>query len=251
LVAVLLVGMPLAVAVWSNRRTALLHALLWATAAWLAWIWNAATGDMAARYISLCLTACAGVAVLGARRPGVAAWNAVVGGLLTVLLIPLAQELFLGTSWLTGPVWKTFLGITLAVGILNYLPTRLWLGSIWLFVACLIELLGLDVERRPMLDWFPFGVAALSIWSSWGLIRWGRQVEGGCDSLWRDFRDRLGFVWGQRVREQFNAAAQHANLDVELTWRGLRTKTRAAPTDSQGATARELLSALVQRFGVN
>jgi len=35
---------------------------------------------------------CAGVAVLGARRPGMTAWNFVVAGLLAVLLLPVARD---------------------------------------------------------------------------------------------------------------------------------------------------------------
>src|SRR5260370_29588710 len=91
-----------AVALWiawlANRRTALAHALAWATAAWLAWGWASFVGfaDLNARadlgrYVALCLTGCAAVAVLGARRPGVAAWNFVVLGLLAILLLPLAD----------------------------------------------------------------------------------------------------------------------------------------------------------------
>jgi hypothetical protein len=39
------------------------------------------------RYLALCLTGCVGVAVLGARRPGVGAWDFVLLGLLAVLLL--------------------------------------------------------------------------------------------------------------------------------------------------------------------
>jgi hypothetical protein len=250
LVAVALLGIPLSMAVWANRPTTLLHALLWAVTAWLAWIWNAATGEMTARYISLCLTACAGVAVLGARRPGAAAWNAVVAGLLAVLMIPLAQELFIGASWLSGPLWKTFLGITLAVGILNYLPTRLWLSSIALFAASLAELRSLENERPAKFDWLLIAVVAAIFVSTWSVIRGRKGGDQGCDSLWCDFRDRFGFVWAQRLREQFNAAAQHAHFDVGLTWNGLRTKPGAMPDENQSAAAREMLSTLVQRFGM-
>src|SRR5262249_47999927 len=111
LVVVVLAGIPLARAWWANRDTALSHAMVWFTLAWLAWIWNAAIGDLSARYLSLCLTACAGVAVLGARRPGVVAWNVVVVGLLAVLVIPLGQDYLAGNSWLLGPIWRTFLGV--------------------------------------------------------------------------------------------------------------------------------------------
>ena len=68
-------GIPLAWSWRANRHTTLVHALNWAVAAWLAWAGLALTpeeqgaGATTARYLALCLTGCAGIAVLGARRP--------------------------------------------------------------------------------------------------------------------------------------------------------------------------------------
>jgi hypothetical protein len=250
LVAVILAGIPLGRALWANRHTALAFALIWAALAWVGWIWNVAAGELTARYLSLCLTACAGIAVLGARRPGVIAWNVVVGGLLAVLLVPLGQDFVAGTSWLTDAVWKTFLGIVLGAGTLNYLPTRLWPASLALLAACLLELAKLESSPRPWLNVLAIDVAALALWLSWGLTRMARATDKGCDRLWQQFRDRFGFVWAQRVREQFNAAVQHANMDVDLAWSGPRTKTGAAMDENQTAAARQLLVALMQRFGM-
>ena len=64
----------------ANRRTTLRHALCWTVAAWAAWAATVAADAAAVpanpdslRYVALSLTGCAGVAVLGARRPGVGA----------------------------------------------------------------------------------------------------------------------------------------------------------------------------------
>src|SRR5262245_40582418 len=91
---------PLAEACRANRGTTLRQAVLWALVGWAAWVgaaWAGALGPGAdagpVRYVALCLSGCAGVAVLGARRPGVGAWNFVVIGLLAVLLRPLAEGL--------------------------------------------------------------------------------------------------------------------------------------------------------------
>src|SRR5580704_14943166 len=84
---------PLALAWWSNRRTTLVHALSWALAAWTCWCGLfLQEGREAGRYLALCLTGCAGIAVLGARRPIVGAWNFVLVGLLAVLLLPLGEQ---------------------------------------------------------------------------------------------------------------------------------------------------------------
>src|SRR5262249_23872442 len=85
----------------ANRNTSLLHAVTWAGAAWVAWggmiLVGMETGPSIdlrpGTYLALCLTGCAGVAVLGARRPGVGAWNFVLFGLLAVMLLPLAERL--------------------------------------------------------------------------------------------------------------------------------------------------------------
>src|SRR5262245_40332365 len=112
----------------ANRRTTLRQAVLWATAAWAAWVLvflgPALTADFdpaLGRHAALALTVCAGVAVLGARRPGGAAGNFVVCGLLVVLMLPVAEGL--GTPRL-DTAHAVFLGATLAVGLLNYLRTR-------------------------------------------------------------------------------------------------------------------------------
>src|SRR5262249_14364415 len=129
LAAALLTGFyPLARALAANRSTTLRPTLAWAAATQAALA--AAALDPASRtlsYLALCLGGCAGVAVLGARRPGVGAWNFVLGGLLAVLLLPVATGL--GTPRLE-PAHLIFLGATLTVGLLNYLPTRIGVAAV-------------------------------------------------------------------------------------------------------------------------
>src|SRR5437588_7817698 len=90
-------SVPVLRAWWLNRSCALIHASTWAIAAWLTWVASAAAGTPFARYMALAMTACAGVAVLGARRPGAAAWHAVVAGLLALFLMTPAHGLFADT----------------------------------------------------------------------------------------------------------------------------------------------------------
>src|SRR6516225_8638116 len=96
---------PLAIAWRANRATTLRHALVWACAAGVAWVLAFFLADYysdnaarLARYVALCLTSCAAVAVLGARRPGVTAWNFVVLGLLAVHLLPVAEGALTGSG---------------------------------------------------------------------------------------------------------------------------------------------------------
>src|SRR4051812_14823774 len=80
------------------RETSLSHALSWFLLAWACWAWLVLDDNETLRYLALCMTGCAGVAVLGARRPYVGAWNFVVLGLLAVMMLPVVEALILRTS---------------------------------------------------------------------------------------------------------------------------------------------------------
>lgn len=245
----------------ANRHTSLRQAMTWAVGAWGGWLLAAVAelvrGDNVPemRYVALCLTGCAGVAVLGARRPGVGPWNFVVAGLLAVLLLPFAE------GWVTGKplhldgVRAVFLGATLAVGVLNYLPTRLTGAALLLALGCACEIavltapahwLSMAYQDDPYLNGWP----GLIPWFGFAAVRLSASPASEFDRLWLDFRDRFGLVWGQRLREQFNNAARHAGWPVVLRWQGLRLTPGAAlpaavPQDEIVTTLR----ALLKRFG--
>src|SRR6476661_4532490 len=84
--------LPLFSAWWKNRRASLQLTFVWAAFAWFTWGWAFLATDTepsavsSTRYIALGMTGAAGIAVLGARRPQVLAWNLVLVGLLPALL---------------------------------------------------------------------------------------------------------------------------------------------------------------------
>lgn len=252
LAALVLLGLiPLGRALWVNRATSLLHALVWTTIAWLMWGLASLLEDESAmapaRYCALCLTGCAGVAVLGARRPHVFAWNFVVLGLFAVMVLPLVESSIIGTHSLDGLRLFFMIG-TIAVGIVNYVPTRLAPVAVMLAFICAGEMIRLQAperyayfkEKRPI-D-FEF---TLTPWLAWLCLRSRKSDVSEFDRLWLDFRDRWGLVWSQRVREQFNNAAENAGLAVNLAWRGLRHEDKS-PADQERLL--ELLRATLQRF---
>ncbi|HEY7427603.1 MAG TPA: hypothetical protein VH682_25455 [Gemmataceae bacterium] len=240
---------PLAQALRANRHTTLWQPLLWALLAWAAWTgaaWNRVLcpgeNEQLACYGALCLTGCAGVAVLGARRPGVAAWNFVVVGLLAVLLLPVLNGL--GEPHLEAMHWL-FLGVTLAVPILNYLPTRLSLAAVLLAAGCGCEMAVLLGAAPQAMHSTGMGCLGISPWAA-AFFR-GRAVGTAFDRLWLAYRDRFGFVWGQRMREQFNRAAHHAGWLVTLRWHGLHAAAPEPVPDPAELLA--LLRAVLKRFG--
>ncbi len=231
-------GGPLFLAWRANQRTTLLPSIGWAGGAWASWLLtfvalaledadNAALG----RHLSLTLTGCAGVAVLGARRPGVQAWNFVVCGLLAVLVLPLAQGRI-------DPAFRIFLGATLLIGLTNYLPTRAGPAALLIGVGCALEFADIQNEAAGV-------CMGLGPWLAWFLLRRRAQVSEG-DALWLNFRDRFGVVWGQRLREQMNRACANAHWPASLSWSGLEMRAGADATKVLDA-----LQALLKRFEVD
>ena len=216
--------------------TTLRHAVAWAMAAWLAWEVAWLRGGTGWRYFALCLAGCAGVAVLGARRPGAGAWNFVVAGLLLVLCRPYLDGF--GTLRLE-PANLIFLGLVLAVGVGNYLPTRGGLAAALFAGWCGVELgvLAGLVDTAPGV--MPLTLATVP-WLALILMSRSKGQPHEVDRAWRSFRDAFGFLWAQRVRDQFNRAAANADLNVELTWAGLRGEG-----NEQALT---LLRSVLQRF---
>jgi hypothetical protein len=248
---------PLAQAFRSNGRTSLSHALVWAGGTWLAWgaalacalIWPDSF-PVTATYGALAMTGCAGMAVLGARRPGVMAWNFVVAGLLIVLLLPLAEgwgELRL------SPVRLIFLAMTLAVVPFNYLATRMSVAALVLVTGCGLELTGLSshagIGSAAAPDWLAGAggpLVALSPWIAWGLMKTKASPASEFNALWLDFRDRFGVTWSLRMREQFNRAAANAGWQARLGWSGLH----GPPEEMVQPDQLQTLRALLKRFGL-
>jgi hypothetical protein len=242
---------PLVQALRANRRTTLRQPLGWAFAAWLAWtgvawerVLRSAGESSLTTYVALCLTGCAGIAVLGARRPGAAAWNFVVVALLAVLLLPILMGL--GAPKLE-PAQQLFLGATLMLSLLNYLPTLLRWGMSLIMLGCgteMVRLVGWAVPSTVV----ELGLLLLALgpWAAW--VGQARRTSSASDfdRLWLSYRDRFGWAWGQRICEQFNHAARHAGWPVVLRWSGLQATAPHALPEPEALLA--LLRALLKRF---
>jgi len=244
-------GLPIGAAWWANRDNALAHTLFWGILAWLAWLASAVIASVESRYLALGLTACAGVAVLGARRPGVGAWNGAVVGLLAVLLLPLAQAILASGTVSIHEIARGFLALLLIVVSGNYLPTRLGFGALALLFACLMELWHIDRENVDASRCWPVIMAAVSPWLAAVAIRLRRSPQlYPADQLWSDFRVRFGVVWALRLQDQFNHSARNSGLGLELGWGGVHSLQGTALTDADKAASLELMVALLQRFGL-
>lgn len=244
---------PLASALVANRRHAIHHALIWAAFAWCTWLTASAflafaRDNSPLRYLALCLTGCAAIAVLGARRPHVGAWNAVIAALLAVMLLPLLEGALLGSE--TFDLLRiVLLAGTILMGVVNYLPTRFAPAAITLGLACGSQLILMDAQIAQRFDnemLILFADACLAITPWLALATWAvrRTPARGSDALWQSFRDRFGLFWALRVREQFNRAAANSGWSAHLTWTGLQGDINS----EQEAAIEKTAHALLQRF---
>jgi hypothetical protein len=163
------------------------------------------------------------------------------------MLLPLVEMLFFGTQRV-DKLRLSFLAGTIAVGVLNYLPTRLAPAALLLLSAVGFEFAFIlmpepvpDDGERLVID----GYLALVPWIAWACIWSRRAAVRDFDRLWLRFRDSWGLMWSQRVREHFNNAAQNAGWGVRLSWRGL-VEEKQTPADQEKIV--ETLRATLQRF---
>jgi hypothetical protein len=233
----------LALAVRANWRTALNWSIAWAVAAWLVMSFSFWVDSPALKYLALVLTGCAGVSVLGARRPGSTAWQFVVVGLFVMLLLPWMEKALLNIPLERGGVRTIFLAGLLGTVALNYLPTRLALPALAMAAAGAVLFAqltyGFADERIAGIAHF-CAVAAPAL--GWVSLRIGRSDASSSNRLWRDFRDRFGAIWALRVLDQFNRSAANAGSAARLSWSGVR-----GPDDRD---TYDRLVALIKRFGI-
>jgi hypothetical protein len=229
----------------ANRATSLAHAVVWVNVAWFAWglvwLYRAIWPDeefIVLAYLALCFTSCAAMAVLGARRPGMGAWNFVVAALFAILLLPLAEG------------WGEFVLATLLVIPFNYTLTRLGGAALAVFVGCGILMaapfghLGSSQGEERLAVEIGQALIVLSPW--FALMQMARLPKSlsSFDRIWFDFRDRFGMIWALRVREQFNRAAANTGWPVRLSWSGSKNMSEEVSLPAVRA-----LQALLKRFG--
>jgi hypothetical protein len=117
-----------------------------------------------------------------------------------------------------------FMAGVVAVGVLNYLPTRFAPAAVLLAVGCGLETtIWLNPDQWDA-EPLPAGpvLVGLSPWLVYLQAAGWKGPPNEFDRLWLRFRNRFGLVWSQRLREQFNRAAANAGWPVVLRWQGLR-----------------------------
>jgi hypothetical protein len=267
--AFVLVGLAAAILpLWRGRRcvvgTTLVAAWVWAMVSWCsllaafietaypieaeeaAWIYSH-------YFAAAATTFCPGMAVLGAKRPQHIAWQWVVLALWVVLASPAAQWEWLATEPSLHGTWQCLLLALIAMGVVNYLPTRHAVEAIlfgvgqWLLLSAFLPGGGLPQGLRGAMGMPLIYLAICLLW------RPHKQPanEDPLERLWRDFRDLYGLLWGLRVAERFNTQAKAGGRTVTLSWGGFHTPSGSglaglAPEERQAVV--DNLSSWLRRF---
>lgn len=247
--AVAVVGsttIPLFVAWRANRGWTIRHALVWGWIAWLSWLGFAWLPCAETAYATVTMTGAAGVAVLGARRPGIMAWNFIVASLLIVLWLGWAEGLLAGSGLKLGSVRLAFVVGLILTTVLNYVPTVVMLSALFVGAACAVNLVSL---WRADDHWSTLTIMSLGlgVWvGCFGPTTLRRRKDASSfDQIWFAFRNRYGAIWSERLREQFNNAAKHNGWPVYLKWAGLHTIAKKDQQQTISDTSKECYEALV------
>jgi hypothetical protein len=250
-------------------QTTLVGAWWWSAAALAAWsgvevaaAFSAAHGGIRAfeplRLAAMSLGFCPVVALIGAKRPQHRAWGFVVLSLWAILSLP-AAELFLlhrGQRLDIGAARGGLLWVLILLGPISFAATRYWLASL-LFSAGQVLAFSPHlavIHRRLLLNSELAGLClcAAAIAAAWLVSRRTTAAANEYDRLWLDFRDTYGLLWGLRVQERINAAAQQSGWNLQLTWGGFRDAASDRPLTAIDPVAeagfRATFRGLLRRF---
>jgi hypothetical protein len=197
------------------------------------------------------------IALLGAKRPQDRAWQLIVLSFWVLFALPAAQAWLLRSEsppsmhWL----WSCFLFLPAIFGATNYLPTRFWSAAILAAAGQIV----LHWQYRPFASatgshvFPPWGLGLLAAGAVVAALIARRRVAAGdpLDSLWIDFRNQFGAVWGLRIAERINSQAKQSGWQLTVGWHGFTTSDGGS-IDSAGASVRPELEAalrtLLRRF---
>jgi hypothetical protein len=210
--------------------------------------------QQALNFAAATTTFCPLMAVLGAKRPQHRAWQWIVLALWVVLSLPAGEWLLFHRGAEVHAARSWFLVILIAVGTLNYLPTRFWLASL-LFAVGEVVLLAEFLPGGHLVVRLSPHLALGSLVSALAAAAWlsGRRAADAepLNRLWRDFRNLIGMVWAFRVAERVNFLAEHLEWNVRLRWPGFQTingRTEQAVTPEIRDTVTKNLRSMLLPF---
>lgn len=263
---------------WQVLNQRLLHAGMTSRYAWY-WSQISALGLLAAvffsgpvaamnpawtsglQYLSAILMLTPAVCMLGARRPGVAAWQwFVVLPLIFVLAWPGAVQIVNSNGRSSLQLSLPALSGFCLVALMSAAPG---LGR-GMTVACLLQLAATAIAVSPVVAWLPhstwlFSSAALlqmlattqagnCLRQHQKHIQQASSLHGKTTHLWLLFQDLYGMIWAQRLIERARDFERSEKWACSLTPDGFTSPATAAETEVAVARALPAFRWLLGRF---
>lgn len=203
------------------------------------------------QYLSAILMLTPAVCMLGARRPGVAAWQwFVVLPLIFVLAWPGAVQIVNSNGRVPLQLSLPALSGFCLVALMSAAPG---LGR-GMTVACLLQLAAATAAVSPAIPWLPhstwlFPSAALlqllattqsgnCLRQHQAQLQQAASLHGKTTQLWLLFQDLYGMIWAQRLIERARDFERSEKWQCSLTLDGFTTL--ATPAETEQAIARAL-----------
>jgi hypothetical protein len=206
-------------------------------------------------------TFCPLMAVLGAKRPQDRGWQWVVLSLWVILLVPALQAVAARTGErleLFG-AWRMLLWALIAMGLLNYLPTRFALPAVVAAAGQTLLLAPYLLEGTVASQGRAFGTFALLIAACIAMVTTYRRdslvepTESEFDLFhslndrWFRFRDGWGAFWALRILQRVNESAELSGWSVRLEWtRGFVFTSTENESDATQAISPQTIAQIEQ-----
>jgi hypothetical protein len=224
--------------------------------------WQGSLAASMAQYAAAVGTCCPLVAVLGAKRPQDRGWQWIVLSLWIVLLVPAGQAILSRMSghFVLPWAWRSTVLLLIALGPLNYLPTRWGVTSLLVSYGQYTLLSPwLDPSTAPvtrslaaMAIFYAAILVPLIFWRVVGVKTPATTLDEALTRRWLNFRNGWGAFWALRILQRVNESAAALNWPVRLHWTGF-APADAAATDAAippevAAQIDQTLDTLLRRF---
>jgi hypothetical protein len=225
-------------------------------------IWTVASGwQSAAALMAVVTLLTPAISTLGARKPGVFAWQFfVVSPLILVLPWPGLSQL-MGTHGreaieLSGPAMSGVLLVLLmcvstGIGTRLTVPTLIYAAGVCLWLLPLSGWVAADSALplvAPWLLWAAVAGAREIVAQHETAIRNAQSASEIIDESWRLFQTLYGLVWARRFQDRVNQFAGREQWTVHLTAEGFRDASGKSVEDAQLEKPLEAFRWMLRRF---
>ncbi len=210
-------------------------------------------------FAAIATSFCPLMSLLGAKRPQDQAWHFIVLTLWIILVLPVAESWILRHGQMPDlrGARSWFMLVLILLGVANSLPTRFWFPALLSGVGQVAMLADYLPIVRELVENPPIAVGftayAMAVIFAARIARRRPSHAHPWDHLWLSFRDEFGLLWGLRVAERINAAAQISEWPLILRWDGFHDLTgqpwcATSITEEVQEGLRQTMTNLLRRF---